>query len=179
MRTIGIVPVAGRGTLPQALLRGRPLADHARRRLAAAGVEVLDEDTAWDAVRERGAPLVLHDPLCPLTPQSFLAEAVAAARETVVVGVRPVTDTIKHAEGDWAGATLDREALAVVTSPVVIPAATVADLAKAPRLDDFSVLVEELRRHADVDVRMLEAPSIGRRLDDESAVLLLEAVDER
>ena len=44
---------------------------------------------------------MLHDALCPMTPPAFIAECVARAveRGCVVVGVRPVTDTVKVVDG--------------------------------------------------------------------------------
>ena len=66
-------------------------------------------------VREQGLDLVVHDPLCPLTPVEFLLEAIALSRSTgaVVVGVRPVTDTVKQYDAPpdgplRLGATVDR-----------------------------------------------------------------------
>ena len=47
---------------------------------------------------------------------------VAVADGVVVAGVRPVTDTVKVLHGDTLGDTVDREALARVVSPVVVPA---------------------------------------------------------
>ena len=164
------------GPLAGLVLHGEPLASHARRRLVDARVEVLVTHTPWPAVVARQLPLVLHDPLCPLTPAEFLAGAVAAATGTVVVGSRPVTDTVKTICGGRVGGTVDRDTLVAVLSPVVLPAALVADLDEWPPVEDLAVLVDDLRsRHP---VTFLEAPSLGRRVEDESAVLLLEAFEE-
>lgn len=157
-------------------LHGAPLASHARHRLVDARVEVLPTRTSWASVVARDLPLVLHDPLCPLTPAEFLVFAVASASSTVVAGSRPVTDTIKTMRAERVGGTVDRDSLVAVTSPVVLPAALVAALDEWPAVEDLVGLVDDLRsRHP---VTFLEAPSLGRRVEDESAVLLLEAYDE-
>ena len=55
-------------------------------------------------MRDAEAPLVLHDALCPMTPPDFIAACVRRAvdEDVVVVGVRPVTDTVKVASHDGA-----------------------------------------------------------------------------
>lgn len=164
--------------LPDALLYGEPLVAHATRALAAAGVEVAAADTPWATLAGRGVPVVVHDPLCPLTPPGFIAELVEAATASgaVVVGVRPVTDTIKVVSGGVVGETVDREQLVTVTSPVVLPAAVVAALGRSPDLTDLAALVAGLR--ARFPTTLTEAPSLGRRVDDETGVLLLAAFAE-
>src|SRR3954464_1012786 len=135
---VGIVPVEGRGSMPFALLDGESLVAVASWALEEAGVELLDFTAAWADVQARDAALVLHDPLCPGTPAEFLARAVAAAAGgAVVVGVRPVTDTVKSIEGGVLGDTLDREGLVAVASPVALPADVVAQLTGPPALEDF------------------------------------------
>ena len=74
----------------------------------------------------------LHDALCPMTPPDFIAacvaRAVARGRSAVVVGVRPVTDTVKRDLEDQDGVTvgdrtLDRgRACVAVASPRRAPA---------------------------------------------------------
>ena len=169
-RAVGQVPVTGRGSLPFALLDGEALVAVASWTLEAAGVELLDFDVSWDAVRRLGRPLVIHDPLCPLTPPGFLREAVAAATDAVVVGAQPVRDTKSVHEGA-VGETVDREALWAVTSPIVLPASVVAQLDDWPDTDDVTALVARLREQ--FSVSFLEAPALGRRVEDESAVALL------
>jgi 2-C-methyl-D-erythritol 4-phosphate cytidylyltransferase len=134
---LGIVPVEGRGSMPFTLLDGEPLVSVASWALDEAGVELLDFTTSWAEIQaevaHRRAPLVIHDPLCPGTPGSFVAEAVeAAAAGVVVVGSRPVTDTVKTTEGDSLGQTVDRSGLLAVTSPVVVPPSVVARLSSLP-----------------------------------------------
>jgi 2-C-methyl-D-erythritol 4-phosphate cytidylyltransferase len=119
---------------------------------------------------------VLHDPLCPRTPGDFLREAVEVAvdEDVVVVGVLPVTDTIKSVHAGLVGETVDREALWTLTSPVVLPAHVVAQLEGWPDADDLPALVARLREQ--FEVRFLEAPAVGRRVEDESDLALLEAL---
>ncbi len=174
----GVVPTEGRGSLPFALLHGESLVAVASWALGEAGVQLLDFDTSWSTVQAREAMLVLHDPLCPATPVGFLREAVATAdrQQAVVVGVRPVTDTVEAVDGDGdaVGETVDREGLVSVASPVVLPPAVVAALGEWPSLEDLSALLSELR--ARYPVVFLEAPALGRRVADESDLRLLESV---
>lgn len=175
---MGHVPVAARGSLPFALLHGEPLVVVASLALVAADVEVLDFNVTWTDLQRLGRPVVLHDPLCPLTPVPFLRSAVqsAAATGCVVVGVRPVTDTIKTATAGVVGETVDRESLWTVTSPVVLPTSVVAALRDWPDLDDVAALVSTLRER--FPMSFLEAPPLGRRIEDESSLVLLEAIEE-
>jgi 2-C-methyl-D-erythritol 4-phosphate cytidylyltransferase len=87
--------------------------------------------------------------------------------------VRPVTDTVKETDGDLVGATVDRDGLVAVASPVVIPPAVVAALDEWPDLDDLPALVATLRES--FPVRFVEAPALARRVVDESDLRLLEA----
>ena len=82
-----------------------------------------------------------------MTPPDFIAACVARAVEhaCIVVGVRPVTDTVKVVADGVVGETLDRDRLVAVAAPVVLPAAVVADLAGLPATD-FVTLVAGLRR---------------------------------
>jgi 2-C-methyl-D-erythritol 4-phosphate cytidylyltransferase len=172
---IGHVPTTGRGSMPFALLDGEPLVALATWALGDAGVELMDFTVDLADVRGESRALVLHDPLCPLTPVDFIRDAVATSEkeDVVVVGVQAVTDTVKSASGGLVGDTVDREGLWTVTSPVVLPAGVVAELDEWPD-DDFVGLVTRLR--ARYDVRFLEAPALGRRVEDESALVLLEAL---
>jgi 2-C-methyl-D-erythritol 4-phosphate cytidylyltransferase len=91
----------------------------------------------------------------------------------VVVGCRPVTDTVKVLAGGELGATVDRTRLRSVTSPVVIPTDVLATL---DRLDatDFPTLVADLAEHAPIE--WLEAPALSARVRDEDDLVLLEAL---
>lgn len=173
---MGQVPTTGRGSMPFALLDGEPLVALASFALEDAGVELVEFHVELVRLRDRDRPLVVHDPLCPLTPAGFIREAVELAvdADVAVVGVHPVTDTIKRVDHGVVGDTVDREELWTVTSPVVLPASVVVRLDGWPDADDFAVLVARLRETA--EVRFLEAPPLGRRVDDESSLVLLGAL---
>ncbi len=175
---LGVVPVEERGSLPFALLHGESLVAVASWALGETETELLDFNTSWEAVQEREPMLVVHDPLCPATPVPFLREVieVAAARHSIVVGVRPVTDTVKAVEGDGdvVGETVDRVGLVSVASPLVLPPAVVAALPQWPSFDDLAALVGELRER--YPVSFVEAPALARRIADESDLRLLEGL---
>lgn len=197
MTAWGWVPVEDRGSLPFALVHGESLVATASWALGDAGVELLDQGTPFEQVRRSGRALVLHDPLCPLTPPDFIADAVAEAEEdgVVVVGWRPVTDTVKPLSGDLdggvLGATVHRSALVEVTSPVVLPAALLAGLDEVPTADFAELVATLVERLADggdgagdaggngdgaVRVQLREAPALGRRIRDEAGLAVLEAL---
>ncbi len=176
---VGIVPVDARGSMPFALLHGESLVAVASWAMGDAGIDLLDFDTSWADVQARDAALVVHDPLCPGTPASFIAEAVrvAAERDVVVAGVRPVTDTVKTTDGEVLGDSVDRAGLLAVSSPVVIPASVVEALPEPPpaaAFDDLADLVAWLRESH--EVQFVEAPPAGRRVLDESDLRLVEAL---
>jgi len=169
------VPTEGRGSLPFALWHGESLVAVASWALAEAGIGLLDFDAGWSSVRDTGAPLVVHDPLCPGTPVAFLRSLVRQARPDgpVIAGVRPVTDTVKVLTGGVVGATVDRSGLVSLASPVVLPAEVVAALPSWPDLADLPALVADLA--ARFPVAFVEAPAEGRRIVDESDLRLLAA----
>lgn len=172
---VGVVPVEGRGSLPFLLLHGESLVAVASWALGEAGVRLLDFTEDWDDVRSLGAALVVHDPLCPGTPVPFLRHAVreAAASGAVVVGVRPVTDTVRPTDGQGRlGDPVDRDGLWQVCSPVVIPVPVLSALRGAPPMDDLAELVAALR--GGHEVRLLEAPAAALRVVDDSDVTVLE-----
>jgi len=178
---LGWVPVEGRGSLPFALVHGESLVAAASWALGEADVALFDASVPFDEVRRSGRALVVHDPLCPLTPVGFLREAVARSEEAdaVVVGFRPVTDTVKHRDGDRLGATVDRAGLREVTSPVVIPSTVLAGLdgpdgAEVLHGGDLAVLVAALAVLS--EPVWLEAPALGRRVRDEEDLPDLEAL---
>lgn len=130
----------------------------------------------WPDVHEGGLPLVLHDAACPLVPSDFIRSAVSQCPEDgLLVAVRPVTDTIKRLDGEVVGETVDREQLFIVTAPVVLSPRVATALEQLPERG-LPALVRELRER--LPVVFLEAPSIGRRVEDASAVLALEAFEE-
>jgi 2-C-methyl-D-erythritol 4-phosphate cytidylyltransferase len=175
---LGRVVDEGRGSLPFALVHGEALVTCATWALSEAGVLPLDARTTMEGVHDAELPLVLHDSLCPMTPPAFIAECVrrAVADGVVVAGVRPVTDTVKVLHGDTLGETVDREALARVVSPVVVPADRVegaAALLSDPGVD-LAALVEALL--ADGPLVLLEAPPQAMRVSGPDDVRVLEAL---
>lgn len=172
---LGAVVESDRGSLPFALVHGEALVACAVWALGDSGVTPVDMPTSWEALRHSGEPFVLHDALCPMTPASFLAQCVATAvsREAVVVGVRPVTDTVKTVEGGRIGATVDRDGLISVASPIVLPAPVVGALDHLPSTD-FAELASLLA--ARFPVVTLQAPPESRRVASADDVRLLEAL---
>ncbi len=204
-----VLALVGRGRLPLSPLHRRPLYLHALEALLGSGsthvvvavgeaerepvtrevrsaglaVDVCTGDEWWQRVRSAAAaPLLVHDPLCPLVSADFLRDVRrdAATRPDVsLLAYRPVTDTVKTVVDERIQGTIDREGLAALVSPALISAAVVAAAAAAgerPPVDDFSRLAAWLRERGEVD--LVRAPSLARRVDDASAVNLLECVDE-
>jgi 2-C-methyl-D-erythritol 4-phosphate cytidylyltransferase len=171
----GFVPLHGRGSLPFLLVHGESLVAAASWALTRAGAELFDYDTPLEALRGSGRMLVVHDPLCPLTPVDFLEQAITRCARTaaVVAGVRPVTDTVKEFDGHLLGATLDRAELVEVASPVVLPAAIVEELERLP-VEDLATFVDRLRTTAPVE--LLPAPPLARRIAGQDDLAVLEAL---
>jgi 2-C-methyl-D-erythritol 4-phosphate cytidylyltransferase len=180
----GIVVEEGRGALPFHLIHGESLVAAAAWAAGEAGVDLLDQTVSWDLVVELEQPLLLHDPLCPMTPPEFLRRCAerAAVTDRIVVGVRPVTDTVKEAHGESLGATVDRESLVAVCSPVVLPATVVADLlgdgGRLPSTDFVALVTELRRRYGDGRVDLVEAPPTARRMASAADLVLLEALTD-
>jgi len=172
---LGTVLDDDRGHLPYSLIHGESLVAAAAWALGEAGVTAVDLGTAWAGLVDAGEPFVLHDPLCPMTPPAFIAECVARAveRGCVVVGVRPVTDTVKVVTDGVVGETVDRDGLVSVCSPVVLPASVVAALGELPSTD-FVELVAHLRRRYPVE--LVEAPPAARRIGSIEDLRVLEAL---
>lgn len=151
---------------------------------------VQDADAWWRSVVRPSAgrdvvpvTLVLHDPLCPLVPGTFVRSCLdeaapvpsgRAAGRPALAAYRPVTDTIKTVVDDQIADTLDRDLFGIVASPVIF--ALQHGAAEPPPTTDFGELATWLRARGDVVFR--KAPSLGRRVDDPSAVNLLECMDE-
>lgn len=184
----GVVVEEGRGALPFHLIHGESLVATAAWAAGEAGIDLIDLTVAWSVLVERGDALVLHDALCPMTPPDFLAACAdgAAVEDRVVVGARPVTDTVKELAagpgGDVLGATVDRDGLVVVCSPVVLPPSVVADLlgdgADLPTTD-FAALVALLReRYGDDRVALVEAPPEARRVASDDDIAVLQALTD-
>lgn len=176
-RPVGIVVDEGRGSLPYHLVHGEALVAAAAWAMGEAGVDLIDLTVPWHVVADSGRPLVLHDALCPMTPPDFIEACVreSAARDAVTVGVRPVTDTVKEVAGGRLGATVDRDGLVAVCSPVVLPARVVAALGGRPSTD-FVALVTALR--ASYDVVLVDAPPSARRVATDEDLRVLEALTE-
>ena len=98
----------------------------------------------------------------------------------VVVGVLPVTDTVKEivddAQGPVVGATVDRDRLVQVVSPIVIPPSILRALPGWPSID-FPTTVADLRKVG--RVVFVDAPSTARRVSSEHDVRALEALTRR
>ena len=144
--------------------------------LGESGVDLVDASVTWEGLVDSGEDLVLHDALCPMTSPAFIVDCLAQARAAgeVVVGVRPVTDTVKVVSHDRVGATLDRDDLVAITSPLVLPAAVVARLGRRPATD-LARAVADLAA-AGHRVRLVPAPSGGRRVASVEDVRVLEAL---
>lgn len=173
---LGAIMDEGRGSLPYALVHGESLVACAAWALGESGAGIVDATVVWADYVEAGRDLVLHDALCPMTPPSFIAACLERARATghPVVGVRPVTDTVKVLSGELVGDTLDRASLVAVTSPLVIPAGVVAGLESAPSTD-LAHAVSALAA-AGHRVETLTAPAEGRRVSSVEDVRLLDAL---
>jgi 2-C-methyl-D-erythritol 4-phosphate cytidylyltransferase len=126
-----------------------------------------------------GAACVLvHDPCCPLVPPSHLAEVLAQARQTpseVVVSTRPMTDTVKSVVDGFVHATVDRDHLRVLSSPVALPAALLRGLPYLARIADLSELLDALRA-VGAPVHWVTAPPSGRRIGSAADVAVLAAL---
>lgn len=149
---LGTIVDEARGSLPYLLIHGESLVACAAWALGHAQVTTVDLGTRWAGVVDSGEPFVLHDPLCPMTPASFIADCVtrAVTTDTVVVGV------------DDAGAVL---------SPVVIPASVIAELAALPSTD-FAELVARLADRFTVE--RVVAPASAARVASADDVAALE-----
>lgn len=202
-----MLPVVGRGHVPFAVLHREPLFVHAARAASEAGVargavvvvvDGPDADRAGAALAKAGVaaevraeddwdpgtgPVLVHDPLCPLTPPEFLRSMLAesAGPEPLsVMAFRPVTDTVKIADATRIRGTVDRDTLGALSSPAVLTPcllerAQATGLGRPP-LRDVTGLLAWMRRCGRVE--LVRAPSMARRVDDESAVLVLQCVDE-
>lgn len=121
--------------------------------------------------------VAVHDPMCPGLSAVGLRRCIAAAESGVAaLGARPVTDTVKRVEDGWLGATLDRDALTALASPVVFRGRELAGLeARLQRVGDLAdlpVLVDALATAC--TLLAVEVPSSGRRIHDAADLRLLE-----
>lgn len=173
--SLGIVLDQDRGSLPYSLIHGEALVACAAWALGEAGVTPLDTGIGWEGLRGSDEPVVLHDTLCPMTPADFIASCVrrALADDVVVVATRPVTDTIKQVEDGVVGATVDRDALTSIVSPVVLPPSVVAAMEEGPGTDLVALVARLAKSHR---VVLVEAPSSARRVTTPDEIALLEAL---
>jgi hypothetical protein len=200
-----LLVLAGRARLAHHPLHGEPLYAHALRALTDAvgpGTVVTDHgevprvtrevarwqrdtrvvagDEWWDAVRDdRDRGLIAHDVLCPLVGADFIRSVVDRSRvrpQMSFVGVQAVTDTLKTVIDGTIRGTIDRERVATVTSPVLIAAEVLQSLDGPPPVADFAEVVTWLRERGEVE--LVKAPSLGRRLEGERGIHLLESLDE-
>ena len=204
-----VLVLGDRGTLPFEKLHGEPLYLHGLRALVEAfpaeatvtvdedrltrvraevdavgvGARVVTGRTWWEELLRRPPhDLLVHDALCPLTTAQFLrdvAERTSERPECSFMSYRPVTDTTKTVVDGQISGTIDRQGLAALMSPAVVPASVLAHAVSAgrmPPLSDFAELATWLRGLGDLE--LVRAPSMARRVDDASAVNLLECLDE-
>jgi hypothetical protein len=194
-----LVPVHGAHPLALASIHGETLLRRAVHAAESAGLDavvVAGDDVLADVIDLIGAyqrvvrpadvsiivdeadSLLIHDPLCPLTPSAFLA-SMLAYRESGVVAVAAlaVTDTIKSADGWVVTSTVDRAGLARIASPLVATGESVGLIGQDPSLVfDIPTLV---RRLGDLGrVELVAAPSTAARVGEPSELDLLESVDE-
>lgn len=172
---LGIVVIDERGSLPFSLIHGEALVAAAAWALGESGITPVDLGTPWSALVEAEEPLVLHDALCPMTPPTFLADCLieAVEHDRVVIGVRPVTDTIKWVDGGFVGANVERADLVRICSPIVLPVSALAALPELPP-GDFSAVAAALEQV--FAVTRVESPPEGRRVDSAEDVAVLEAL---
>ena len=137
----------------------------------------MDASVPWAALVAEGEPVVLHDALCPMTPPGFIAACVARTAQTgaVVVGVRPVTDTVKVGTDGVVGETVDRDGLLAVASPLVLPAEVAATLPKVPTDLARTLTALVAAGHA---VETVPASPEARRVTTPEAVRVLEALTD-
>jgi 2-C-methyl-D-erythritol 4-phosphate cytidylyltransferase len=135
------------------VIDGRSLLDRARD--AVAEFPVVGPDQVPD-----DAVLVVADPACAGVTGDFVRSLVDACAATgrPQVAVLPVTDTIKETHGPTVRATLDRDGLLVIASPIVLPPGVRA------RCVDAAGLVDAVRTRHGVD--LVPAPTGVLRLTE-------------
>ncbi|HEU0101979.1 MAG TPA: 2-C-methyl-D-erythritol 4-phosphate cytidylyltransferase [Mycobacteriales bacterium] len=149
-------------------------------RIGSALVRVLDRS---QSCAEPVEAVLVHDPRCPLTPPSCLRDAAAAAAcdpGAVVVAARAMTDTVKELVDGVVRATVDRDGLRVVASPLVLPVALLRSLDDAGLLEncaDVDALVQVVRA-AGARLVWISAPAHARRVGDAASVAVLECLTD-
>jgi 2-C-methyl-D-erythritol 4-phosphate cytidylyltransferase len=189
-----VVPVARAGSLALAELAGEPLLLRALSATSAAGLDpvVVTDDLASvrpvlqdvapllgiadlaAAVGQRG-PLLVHDPLCPLTPPSLLVSMSAMGADgAAAVAVLALTDTVKTTAGNVVTGTIDRAAVAAVASPFVGPTELVLQAGGA--VLDLPGLVRRLWDL--VPIELVAAAAQCARVSEPSELELLSSVHQ-
>jgi hypothetical protein len=189
-----VVPVARAGSLALAELADEPLLLRALSAVSAAGLDpvvVTDDLASVRPVLRDAAPLVgiadlaasvgpsgtllVHDPLCPLTPPSLLVSMAALGADgAAAVAVLAMTDTVKTTTGDLVTATIERAAVAAVASPFVGPTELV--LQAAGTVLDLPGLVRRL--WGLVPIELVAADALCARVSEASELELLSSVHE-
>lgn len=198
-RIVGIVPVVGREPLAHQTFGSGPLVERAISLIQPSCTSVAvvygesfkqepSHDSSVTVVtlpRDRAilveflasaSQVLLHDPLCPLVPTSFVDDLVSRDSDRTWVGTRPVVDTVKATDGQAITKTVDRETLRVVCSPILVPARGLDAVGwGVEELSDFAMMVSLLRRSGPVE--LIDAPSASRRVEDVSGLELMESID--
>jgi hypothetical protein len=201
--TVGLVPLVGREPVVGSPFREHPLVVSAVDALSAAGVRRLvvlaaAEQLASAAEALRGSPevelvecpegesqirgsvsagdiVVVHEPLCPLVPASVLRHAVARWEAgTASVAVLDVVDTVKATRDGLVRSTLDRSALRIVASPVVLSGAVLKDLPDLTgALSRPASLVAAIAGRS--ALRITAASPLSMRVEDATSLRVLTA----
>jgi 2-C-methyl-D-erythritol 4-phosphate cytidylyltransferase len=122
-----------------------------------------------------GDIVVVHEPLCPLVPASVLRHAVERWEPgTASVAVLDVVDTVKATRDGVVRSTLDRSALRIVSSPVVLSGALLQDVPElTAALSRPASLVAELAGRC--PLRITAASPLSMRVEDASSLRVLAA----
>ena len=136
------------------------------RGLGAGGVRVSTSSTPASPgtdIVEAGEDLVLHDALCPMTPPAFIAACLERARATGLTSwsgsARSPTPSRSSPTTGW-GRPSTATTLVAITSPLVVPAAVLAEL-DAPTVTATSAAAVADLAAAGHRVETLAAPVRG------------------
>lgn len=145
---------------------------------------LVDHAGAAEAIRALAAAadvVVVSDPLCPLVPTSFISTLVetlslrlGAGRDVpALIATRRVVDTLKRVEPTGLiAATVDRETVRAVLSPVVTTGRRLNDIPDlTAALSDPALLVRELQLTGDVE--LVSAPESARRVGGRADLLAM------
>lgn len=155
---LGVVLTAGAGPLPGPTMAA---AQAALADLVVIRLDAVDPDELVSTVRSRTL-VVLVDVRCEGLTAELIVAALADPQPHPVVHVQPVLETLKLVRDDRIVRTVDREQVRVVSTPIVLSGATLAEVpCLADALLDPTMLIGELRRLGPVELR--EAPPHVRR----------------